>query len=350
MNALLRRFTMLVLAGLLCACSNLNRSLIFATHTTQGLELSVGSPEAGGTPAQIVIGYKRFEGVINPVYDSNGIEGANSSKYRKEAFSVIAKFEGEITGSASASASTPDAAAGEGPSANAAASTSGTGAVVSSQWFATGEAATRLAESTGTVAALSDNPAVAKAVGQTLALRSPRIRSLAPTQVRKIHEFIKEAAKGGDAEATARKAALDKLTTLLPPKYGFDRLSATVSVDAGVTTASVDRFALLGKPVPAADFDAVISYWSTLADTSRDLGKLIGSGLAVGATVPESLNGAAAGTAPTQVAVTEYAREKRALDDLLDPTEARITSDPAVVAAIEYFRDALTGADAKGGI
>jgi hypothetical protein len=52
----------------------LDRSLIFATHTTLGLEASIQPTDAATTPVSLVIGYKRTDGVLNPVYHSDGIE------------------------------------------------------------------------------------------------------------------------------------------------------------------------------------------------------------------------------------------------------------------------------------
>ena len=63
--------TLLVATGG-CQNSLAARSLIFFTGTTLGVEASVSGADATG-PVKIVIGYRRAEGVLNPVYHSNGV-------------------------------------------------------------------------------------------------------------------------------------------------------------------------------------------------------------------------------------------------------------------------------------
>jgi hypothetical protein len=117
--------------------SLMDRSLVFATNTTFGLDVGV-SPEAGD-PGHITIGYKRSEGVLNPVFfNHDAADGtATSSDSRKtddyyldEAYSVIAKFQGDAKGTQG----------------------SAEGRVVLSQWFATGKAADELAKHGGAAA------------------------------------------------------------------------------------------------------------------------------------------------------------------------------------------------------
>lgn len=141
---MIRRFCLpliLLLAANVIGCSNVDRSLIFFTNTNLGLELSVDTTNTS-SPVKLVLGYKRCEGVLNPVYDKDGIEVPSSSsaggvikKYRDEAYSVLAKIVGDNGG--------------------------GTGTVngklEASQWFATGPAATELAKHTETAAALTGN-------------------------------------------------------------------------------------------------------------------------------------------------------------------------------------------------
>ena len=56
-----------------CENSLLDRSLVFFTNTTLGVEVSV-SPSDATAPVKLIIGYKRSEGVLNPVYHSQGVE------------------------------------------------------------------------------------------------------------------------------------------------------------------------------------------------------------------------------------------------------------------------------------
>ncbi len=137
-------FVTCILAG----CSNIDRSLIFFTHTNMGLELSVDTTQTS-PPVKLIIGYKRAEGVLNPVYDKDGVEVVTTTnldssgkpvktivtkeKYLDEAYSVLAKIVGDISGSSGSTA---------------------TGKLAASQWFATGKAAKLLAKKEATAAAL----------------------------------------------------------------------------------------------------------------------------------------------------------------------------------------------------
>ena len=154
--------------------SLLDRSLIFSTHTTLGLEIAV-SPAETSSPAKIIIGYKRAEGVINPVYHSKGITRAGkeetttsngvkktittedgTARYRSEAYSVIAKIHGEVGATAADTAQ---------------------GTMGVAQWFATGEAAKILARQPGIAAAVSGNSKIAEAEAQLAAIASTSVVS-----------------------------------------------------------------------------------------------------------------------------------------------------------------------------
>lgn len=80
--------SMLVLAALSaaavsgCQRSVANRSLIFFTGTTMGVEVAVNPSDATG-PMRLVVGYKRAEGVLDPVYDPEGVEAAAKKKTTK---------------------------------------------------------------------------------------------------------------------------------------------------------------------------------------------------------------------------------------------------------------------------
>jgi hypothetical protein len=61
----------LMIAASFCAagCTNslIDRSLIFSTNTSLGIDVSV-NPSETDSPAKLQIGYKRTEGVLNPVF------------------------------------------------------------------------------------------------------------------------------------------------------------------------------------------------------------------------------------------------------------------------------------------
>lgn len=236
----------------------LDRSLIFSTHTTLGLEVSVDPTDSAGA-ATIVIGYRRSEGVLNPVFYNHSPDGASSSAkksaddyYLDDAFSVIAKFEGSASGNAAQTAA---------------------GKTVLSQWFATGEAAKILARYGGAIA-LSDNPAVANAVAESLSLGAiHRPASLTRRTVLQLaYDEVKEASTNEQipaslrAEATAVMAALDTaevigLIPTLTQAYSVDR-----SVD-GVLQLMPDVL-----PIAApTDFPGVLVHMDTLSESASEL-------------------------------------------------------------------------------
>jgi hypothetical protein len=116
-------------------CTNLNRSLVFSTATTQGLELKIA--DNTGQPGSIVLGYKRAEVLFDPI-----IQSTETNKYTimTNSHSVIAKFQGE-------------AGAGD------------RSTMRSSQWFAAGKAAELLAANGGAIA-LTDNEKVAESIAK----------------------------------------------------------------------------------------------------------------------------------------------------------------------------------------
>ncbi len=170
-----------------CENSLLDRSLVFFTNTTIGIEVSV-SPSDATAPVKLIIGYKRAEGVLNPVYHSQGVEAPVTSdeaealtggssytdkdasksgsssyskkwskrvpiaggpktirRYRTEAYSVIAKIAGEVQAKAADSADARLSVA---------------------QWFATGEAAIILAKQPGIAGAVTGSSEIAKAAAK----------------------------------------------------------------------------------------------------------------------------------------------------------------------------------------
>jgi hypothetical protein len=145
--------------------SFVDRSLIFSTHTTLGLEASVQPTDAAAAPVSLVLGYKRTEGVLNPVYHADGVRVSSGdqgttvkSRYRDKAYSVIAKLEGNTGGKVQETAE---------------------GQMSVAQWFATGEAATMLAGQPGIAGAVSGNSRIAEAaVYQRLARYATTDRDL----------------------------------------------------------------------------------------------------------------------------------------------------------------------------
>lgn len=141
----------LVLAACLAttSCSTFDRSLVFFTNTTIGAEVSV-DVASGTAPIGVLVGYKRQEGTLNPVYDPDGLEtgSGSSKKYREKAYSVIAKIQSGVSGTGSEEAGAKLSAA---------------------QWFATGEAAVLLAKAPGIAGAVTGSAKIAEAAAKEIA-------------------------------------------------------------------------------------------------------------------------------------------------------------------------------------
>lgn len=151
MNKILYLIAMLFVA-MVAGCAS-NEHLLFFTNSSLGVDISV---EQGQTPVKFVVGYKRQEGVLDPIGQGYGFQKAGldpdssvaiaDSKeiittkdgyfyplgVRSEPHSVIAKMNFGATGGGSADTS-------------------------AAQWFATGKAAEELAKNPATPAAISGN-------------------------------------------------------------------------------------------------------------------------------------------------------------------------------------------------
>lgn len=209
--------------------SLLDRSLLFATHTTMGLEIAVSANEID-SPVKILIGYKRSEMVLNPVYHSEGVvspamketpkmmgEGGAATlvitsepvskhpvkikRYRKNAYSVLAKIATKTVGLAGNQASAD---------------------LALSQWFATGEAAIILAQHPETARALSGSSSPGRNLESQL---SPTGGIYNDVVVSAIYEVLKDLADKGDLAAAGHVAALDALGRVVPEthmQYSYD--------------------------------------------------------------------------------------------------------------------------------
>jgi len=142
---------LLVFLGGVTGCAS-NHHLVFFTNTTIGFE--VGSEPSSGVPVKFILGYKRQEGVIDPLipdyefhksetWDSTIKEPKNGGTNIVLTPAGVAAPKGSVTKPHSVLAKMNFGATGGGAGAAAA------------QWFATGKAAELLAQSTGISGALS---------------------------------------------------------------------------------------------------------------------------------------------------------------------------------------------------
>lgn len=141
---------------MISGCANIERSMVFSTGTTIGLEVAV-SPSSED-PVNVVIGYKRAEVLLDPIMEdapeNKSQDNRRTFNIIPRAHSVIAKLLGDMKTKGSTKAG-PEAEAG----------------LRVSQWFASGNAADILAKNGG-AAALTDDPEVSAIVAKAATLTS----------------------------------------------------------------------------------------------------------------------------------------------------------------------------------
>lgn len=257
-----------------CENSLLDRSLVFFTNTTIGIEVSV-SPSDATAPVKLIIGYKRAEGVLNPVYHSQGVEepvttdesealtgGSSHSdkdtsksgsssyskkwsksvaipggpktirRYRTEAYSVIAKIAGEVQGKAGGSAD---------------------GKLSVAQWFATGEAAKILANQPGIAGAVTGSSEIAKHAADEARFGKKLPESMTRRAVLFLGEMYDHFGKlgtAGDETARQHRAKLDAMTTELltlqrhrtPKQYTVNDTTKVLTISRSIAYEQYESF------------------------------------------------------------------------------------------------------------
>ena len=308
----------------------IDRSLVFATHTTMGLELSVSPAETSG-PVNMVLGYKRTEGVINPVYHSEGIETPDQEihtapeagttsvtttgrrpRYRDESYSVIAKFAGETGGSADKITSAGMSVA---------------------QCFATGEAAKTIAGQPGIAGAVTGSSEIAEAAAResTASLKGEsRTVSIAILSLIKtgLDEFQKDEGLSPEIRSQARHHVekLDSLAAHLPERYTFTRYEHP---GPGKNYNSV-RSKQEGKPVERDGFDDVIIYLGHIDDSIRIHGEMLAvDGLQVDGSQPADLK---------QQIIKHRDSANKAKDEM-----KAVERDPVSIEAVDFYFNVVFG-------
>jgi len=321
MNAKTFLLPLYLLPFLLTGCyenSFVDRSLIFSTHTTVGLEASVQPTEAATTPVSFVLGYKRTEAVLNPVYHNDGIETPDTEKtvsedrdgnmretverngrrprYRQQAYSVIAKLEGNTGGKVSQSAE---------------------GQLSVAQWFATGEAATRIAGQPGITGAVSGNSAIAEAAALQAATAPPGTRAelLRDNVITHIYKGLKELAKT-DSRAAMHVAKLDEFGRFVPDAV------VRWKREPGATELTHETVLFL-EDVAEVTFETWIEYRSVVGMSMRVLKDALQR-----ASAPEDREYFTG-------RLSRYEETHKAL-------ELRAKESPAMADAIEYYCNSLT--------
>jgi hypothetical protein len=230
-----------LLAAACAGCSTFERSLVFFTDTTVGLNISPGN---GTTAPKALLAYHRTEGVLNPVYDSKGIEGTFTDngtattatgvkKYRDDAYSVLAKYEGSSSG-------------GDASNSNA-------------QWFATGRAAELLAESPLSMAAVAGLARVETVTNAS----SPAPAAIADHASLLVQVYAAlESAPTDDSRAKDLLQALDAL----------DSAALTPSIDRFIRTTTPPAYSKDIPRLPSRHgFTRLLAFWSRAANSEETL-------------------------------------------------------------------------------
>lgn len=276
------------------ACDNVQRSMVFMTGTTVGVDVAL-APQSDA-PVHLTVGYKRAEVLFDPVMEDcaspvnstgceHGIEPAPPAravaaapgdeahaappspktryKIKDQPHSVLAKLLGD---------SGATARTGTGPEATTTASVA--------QWFASGKAAEILAAGGG-AAALTDNPAVAKQVaGATKSLGGSLAEAeqgVLPQTVAAMHDAL--AALGGAGDAESARLAADMNTVAadigLPPTFGFTTYVLGAPPAGGARNQVQAASAPLATDPLPADITGVVSYYTAVHASVAHLDRIV---------------------------------------------------------------------------
>ncbi|MEM1221728.1 MAG: hypothetical protein AAGH40_03125, partial [Verrucomicrobiota bacterium] len=230
---------------LFSGCTSIDRSMVFTTGTTIGLDISTSAVDT--QPVKLTIGYKRLEAVLNPVYDKGGISGNGSNKYRPEAYSVVAKFVGAAGG---------NTGAGE---------VDAEGNISAASWFATGEAAKNLSKQPGIAGAVSGNAKVAEAAAEEAgAIKglTEGNRRVTSRSLKSIFDYI--SANAGQAGFDVQIEALNSMSKDYPQFIDFDNFDYASSILKPLPgNDPVGK----GQLISGGDFYSVLEYRNLLQES-----------------------------------------------------------------------------------
>lgn len=254
----------LLICSLLTSCAS-NHHLVFFTNTTIGVE--IGSEPANGSPAKFIIGYKRQEGVIDPlVPDYNFVVNSGVNKAPNGTLDNLEKPQNGDTNIILTPQGTaiPEGASNRAHSVlakmNFGATGGGNGASAA-QFFATGRAADYLAQSNNIAGALAGESSINSTTANLEALGTANF-SYVHDVYRILKEYInKNGAKSG--EALNIKISVDKLDT-----GQFKKTFEEYSLGAVASSYNINDFAISSN----TEFRNVLSHVGAMI-TSLDLAK-----------------------------------------------------------------------------
>lgn len=334
--------SIITVAGLMllaAGCDNLNRSLLFYTQTNAGIEVGIDPASQSG---KILIGYKRAEGVVNPVYippqktteherdrctgeitktKITQAGGEAKKVYRKEAYSVMAKIAGEANGRGATGQAGEVEAAGK-----------------IAQWFATGEAAKLLARNEYAAAALTGSSKTAEAISKSLSKAfSEQDPLIVSAEISNVYQRLTEI---DNDEAAKHCEKLDELARA----YFKERGDFVVYLLDDNDNVSIVTH-LQGSE---ADFTHLVTAQSNSADTVRVLNKILADGRY------ELVTGHNANGDPQTTSVTLDDLQRLTLRGHLAMAKVHETNanktllaSPDVVNAMKYYAEYILGVKIK---
>lgn len=296
-----------LLAGFASCASS--KHLIFFTNTTIGLEVSA-EPNTT-TPAKFVLGYKRQEGVIDPIMDpecsAKQVKGAEDGttttvecgNLMTEAHSVLAKM-------------------------NFGASSGGTDATAT-QWFATGQAAIKIAEAPGIAGAVTGSAAIAEAVSKGPGLlQDKRISDeLKTATLATAFRFIEGV---GNAESAAVLARVGEFAQ----KFAKPEIPLYASGGPGSDIKNIPA----GTAITPADYSVLGKFDQNVSNSIEQITALLAS---------TTLKEAGQPTPPDQARRAQLLTERDLQQQRLREFREALHTSSEVISALEYFGRIVIG-------
>lgn len=282
-------------------CANVERSMIFATGTTVGLDVST---EAGTPyPVRFVLGYRRAEILLDPVMTGPVGPTATNTQITPDSHAVLAKLTGRIS--------------------------SGT-EVTGGQWFASGEAAIELAKHPATAAALTNDPqAVAQAIS-AMDFKGAPMESSEYYEAMYIYLHAKASASPADAQSKKQTDALNQSASSL-----ISALNDSALYDYNQTTTQLSKSRTSLKGLAGGDAFKDLLEMLKQCTASRDELK---QALTDDKDPAKMVNYTNAAPITNAAGITKQIAEQDAIIRLI---EKYLESDDAVILANKYFQQQI---------
>ncbi len=309
------------------SCANIERSLVFSTGTTIGLEVAV-SPSSEA-PVDILIGYKRAEVLFDPIMNDKDTN-ANKDKrqtyeIRPRAHSVIAKLLGEMKTTGTTGQQGPQAKAG----------------LSVAQWFASGKAAEIIAQNGG-AAALTDNPNVAKEVTKAATLISTKgeIPNIVFSLTNQLFQGIKSLSKDKEADPIIREQA-EQLYHSMNGSGRVANVPKSIKIYVGQYNKSTNEliYKIVTKPFDKIQgYQRVLEYQSNLSESVEHLSRIRKAIIANSPKIFDETSGTKTEIKETDTTIREelldkYQEQKETLKNL----ERSMTTDPQLIAMWRFL-------------